>query len=528
MVIALVFGSFSFATTAFASNESASFDLSVTSQSPLSQDSFSPVGVEFSYDVTSPDAEIDPVKEARFTFPEFRFDANPETPVCPDNQVGPPPVNLSAPIDQVVARCPDSVVGNGSATFLVARNNLNPGLRLSGQLVVFNGGEVNGNLLLKVYAYSYETAVGLYAPVTYQDQTLSLQIPYITNDSAVVSAELGLPGRDRLVFLPTLGTEVTVPGGTVGGVDVLAKCPASSLNLNGELTLGRRDGSGQPIGEERGLAGSKILSCTGLPGGGEGPTRNLTVQVSGGGSVTTAPQGIDGCRARCERSFAEGQRVTLTATPDQGAEFLGWGNACSGMETTCSLRLWSAKEVEASFAPLPPSPPAGPVGVSINRGSQFTNDPRVAISLVWPFGNRSVLLSNDGGFQTAQDFELQPSIPWTLDSSGPERLPKTVYVRFDTSNQTFSDDIILDETSPTVSSASAQFSGGRTLLRVTATDPVSGVASIQAGPKRSPNLKRIPYRSKISIPGRASKIWLRVNDRAGNSSKWTVRSVKRR
>jgi hypothetical protein len=64
-----------------------------------------------------------------------------------------------------------------------------------------------------------------------------------------------------------------------------------------------------------------------------------------------------------------------------------------------------------------------------------------------------VLLSNDGGFAGAQSVPVTLTIPWTLVSSGPERLPKTVYARFlgagnDTAN--FTDDIILDETPPTV------------------------------------------------------------------------------
>ena len=56
----------------------------------------------------------------------------------------------------------------------------------------------------------------------------------------------------------------------------------------------------------------------------------------------------------------------------------------------------------------------------------------------------------------ATDDRTQPEIDWALDSSGPERLPKTVYVRFQIgplTSDNFTDDIILDERPPVVNSA---------------------------------------------------------------------------
>lgn len=40
----------------------------------------------------------------------------------------------------------------------------------------------------------------------------------------------------------------------------------------------------------------------------------------------------------------------------------------------------------------------GPVGVSINNGSQFTNDPVVSVDAIWPPAAENMMVANDGGF----------------------------------------------------------------------------------------------------------------------------------
>ena len=103
---------------------------------------------------------------------------------------------------------------------------------------------------------------------------------------------------------------------------------------------------------------------------------------------------------------------------------------------------------------------------------------------------------------------MDKSIPWKLSESGSERLPKTVYVRFGSSSQTFTDDIILDQTKPTISSAAVGASGATAAVpraavrprqrartyrvRVRAKDATSGVAKVQfaARSKRHPSAPR--------------------------------------
>jgi len=102
--------------------------------------------------------------------------------------------------------------------------------------------------------------------------------------------------------------------------------------------------------------------------------------------------------------------------------------------------------------------PSGIVGFLINHGDYATNSLHASIEPVWPLGTTSILISNDGGFAAtgnASTFPLATQIPWTLKQTGQDRLPKTVYLRFlgagiDTQN--FTDDVVLDEQAPTMTS----------------------------------------------------------------------------
>jgi hypothetical protein len=162
-----------------------------------------------------------------------------------------------------------------------------------------------------------------------------------------------------------------------------------------------------------------------------------------------------------------------------------------------------------------PPPPPGPVGVSIDRGAQFTNSPHVRLALVWPAGTTELIASNDGGFGKHRSFAPEPSIRWKLASSGPERLPKTVYVRFGDDTRTFQDDIILDQTRPELREATYAGAGR---LRLRARDAVSGLARVQAARKRSKPRRAIRYRRVVDVA--RSTRWVRVQDRAGNRSAW--------
>jgi len=57
----------------------------------------------------------------------------------------------------------------------------------------------------------------------------------------------------------------------------------------------------------------------------------------------------------CALGYPIGSEVTLTATPSAGSVFAGWGGACQGSATSCSLTMTADEPVSASF--LPEAPP---------------------------------------------------------------------------------------------------------------------------------------------------------------------------
>ena len=185
----------------------------------------------------------------------------------------------------------------------------------------------------------------------------------------------------------------------------------------------------------------------------------------------------------------------------------------------------------------------GPLGITANSGSIYTNSTNVTVGVSWPRGSVAVIISNDGGFGISTRFNLSESVPWALQSSGNERLPKTVYAKFvladGSRSSTYTDDIILDETAPILEDVTSGSGVGdgvsvmalvRKLLTVKASDANSGIARFElrssaAKPgvfvnSSTPNA----LQHSIAISTEADILEVRVFDRAGNASVW--KSVK--
>lgn len=99
--------------------------------------------------------------------------------------------------------------------------------------------------------------------------------------------------------------------------------------------------------------------------GAEATTAPVTVVRSGDsqGTVTSTPAGI-ACGATCTHDFTIGSTVTLEAADPEDASFTGWGGACTGSDTTCSVLVTGPLVVNAGWevtAQEPePEPEPGP------------------------------------------------------------------------------------------------------------------------------------------------------------------------
>jgi hypothetical protein len=215
-----------------------------------------------------------------------------------------------------------------------------------------------------------------------------------------------------------------------------------------------------------------------------------------------------------------GTRPTVEATyPERGARMARLRVTAPGGRTAVSTA-----SLDVRPAPLP-----GAVGVSINDGARYTNSPIVRVRLVWRTPANQFIISDDGGFVGAEPRPVAESVPFALDDSGDDRLPRTVYVRFGADGvmepETYQDGIILDRGAPRVAVAvllPPETVGGRRsyTVRVGATDTVSGIEGLQLAVDRERPLPFAAGGDEITVTGGAAPRFVRARDRAGNLSPW--------
>ncbi|MGA7397288.1 MAG: CARDB domain-containing protein [Solirubrobacterales bacterium] len=272
-LIALVTGaiaalamSLALAGTANAADETAEAGLTMTPRSGiLSKTELSPVNWRVDARIQAPASSptVLPMKNIKTTFPtDMKFVPKNDTPICGDADVGPPPVNLSVPPDEVISRCPNSVLGNGTAVIRLGQANCDDCFQYLADpvLVIFNGGK-NGEGLpkLKIYGYSAQTTVGIYMVGVLRNGVLDVSIPQLTADSATAEFNLNIPGSDS-------------PFANRRGVDpsyVQAKCSTGTWVTDAVFTLGTRDAADNPTSPDSIVnAPTETQPCVGVNTGG--------------------------------------------------------------------------------------------------------------------------------------------------------------------------------------------------------------------------------------------------------------------
>jgi hypothetical protein len=132
----------------------------------------------------------------------------------------------------------------------------------------------------------------------------------------------------------------------------------------------------------------------------------LTVEVEGPGSLS-APEDID-CPGVCAGAYNFGEEVTLTATPDSGAELLEWSGSgagtCAGTSTsTCEVEMTADKTVKAIFA-LEPTPEFKLTIVKAGTGSGSVTCDGGACAAEYPKGEEVTLAATAASGSTFAGF----------------------------------------------------------------------------------------------------------------------------
>jgi tetratricopeptide (TPR) repeat protein len=139
----------------------------------------------------------------------------------------------------------------------------------------------------------------------------------------------------------------------------------------------------------------------------------LTVLVSGQGTISSTPAGIDACTRECSASFAERRPVTLTATASEGSAFTGWSNVgCSDTDNdpnTCTVTVGRNRDIAARFE-LTPTTPDAPTPTNAPPQVRITSP-------------------TDGQLErpatNADEHDLYADVPFVAQASDPDNDPLT-------------------------------------------------------------------------------------------------------
>jgi hypothetical protein len=160
-------------------------------------------------------------------------------------------------------------------------------------------------------------------------------------------------------FTPTLGTWYTLKLEVIGTVS-----PTLRAFVDGVPVITATDAVSPVVPLSAGTVGVGLVSAIAefddvivspIPA-----TLSVTKEGAGSGSVTSVPAGID-CGVTCTADFVLGTVVTLTALPEAGSSFGGWGGAClapgtiiipgtASLPPQCVLPMLAAQDVTVTFS----------------------------------------------------------------------------------------------------------------------------------------------------------------------------------
>jgi len=338
------FATLSFAGSANAAGEQLTFDLKMPpAGKTLYKEAPKPVMWSTETKITVPpgSSTIEPLQALNLEMPtELSFNPDPNMPVCPDSAVN--ATTVSVPVETIIAACPNSIIGNGDSEFALAQQTA---LDRKGAMLAFNGGYENGNPRVMIYAYSYDTEVGLYTEaVLKKNGELYFPVPPLTADSSVTELNLNIPGVPMSIDFPAKGITANLPAGQDPNY-ALATCKSDSWDWSGAFVLGDRP-EGLPPGPTTTLTDSGTTACTGAAG----KAKFASIKIKGPGSVKAGKKGTYKVKIK-NNGTATAKKVKLKVTGKGVSGKASGGNIAPGKSKTVKVKVKFAKKgkIKATF-----------------------------------------------------------------------------------------------------------------------------------------------------------------------------------
>ncbi len=215
-------------------------------------------------------------------------------------------------------------------------------------------------------------------------------------DNEICTITLSSSGGDNEVTATftsvSVGTKtlsVTQPtGGNISDGDIDCGTESSEtdcssiVTTDSTITLLEDPDSGYTFSGWGGACGGSDLTCTVTMSDDRDVTATfttsattfaLTVSVTGNGTVAGSSISCTSAGgSSCSADVSAGTTVSLTAQPNAGASFTGWGGACAGTSLSCSVTMSTAKSVTASFSGSSGTASQFPLGVSVTGNGTVT------------------------------------------------------------------------------------------------------------------------------------------------------------
>jgi hypothetical protein len=265
------------------------------------------------------------------------------------------------------------------------------------------------------------------------------------------------------------------------------------------------------------------------------PPAPTVVVGDGRATVTVAPASGGAPDTYLVTASPGGATCTVTV-PATSCVVTGLTNATPytfAVTASNSAGTSSSSTASASVTPAPgvaTTVTAVSVGsVSINSGAAYATATNVRLTLVVPTNAKKMRVSNDGGFAGITAVDTSTAIDHDLVAS-PSSVSRTVYVVFlDASGnalgQIYTDDIVLDTSKPSLT-AEVIVAGPRTTISPVFKDD-SGIETwfVTSDPSTPGNPIEASVLSRTVNASVGQKLFVRVVDKAGNSSEWLELNV---